>query len=200
MELVIKSFAAAVLVTGAVVAQGSVLVPRDLDGNAANGAEAYFDPAANVTWMADWRKGAAGGFTWADAVQWAAGLRLGGVAGWRLPNVATPDCQAYNCRNGELGHLWYEVLGNVAPHLTNRGPFANMASDAYWTGTLASNAANAWSFNTTGGFQATSMLGERYSVVAVHDGDVPAVPEPAAALLTLGGLGVLACRRKRANH
>jgi hypothetical protein len=120
-----------------VSAQASeVLQPRDLDGNPANGAEAYYDSVQDITWLADWRQGDAGGMTWAGSVAWAAALALGGYEDWRLPAVGLPRCQSFNCLNGELGFLWYVVLGNSAPHLTNRGPFTNMAAGAYWSGTI----------------------------------------------------------------
>jgi hypothetical protein len=176
-----------------VSAQASeVLQPRDLDGNPANGAEAYYDSVQDITWLADWRQGDAGGMTWAGSVAWAAALALGGYEDWRLPAVGLPRCQSFNCLNGELGFLWYVVLGNSAPHLTNRGPFTNMAAGAYWSGTSV-DANESWAFSTFNGVQFEALTNQRYAVVAVRDGDTlqAPVPEPTTALLLMAGVATL---------
>lgn len=181
--------AAGVTATHADVLNDPGLDPRDLDGNVANGAEAYYDKAQDITWMADWRQGTAGGMNWPDARGWAAGLTLGGFNDWRLPKVGLSHCQAYNCVNGELGFLWYTVLGNEALVLSSRGPFVNMASGPYWTGTGV-DPDEAWAFTTSSGFQFEALKSNRYAVVAVRDGDtiVSAVPEPSTAALLMAGV------------
>jgi hypothetical protein len=107
-----------------------------------------------------------------DHINWAAGLEveLYGVtfSDWRLPTAAvgdrsSPDWfwdgtgdEGYNNTTGELGHLYYESLGNLGPigpdgtnpqpgwGLVNTGPFSNFGTqtnpdgstvDIYWTGT-----------------------------------------------------------------
>ena len=82
--------------------QGSwqdTLQARDLDGNFGNGAEAYFDTALNITWLADVNAIAGtvydtvdptrltesrhdGLVSALDAVLWTRHLSAGGVQGW----------------------------------------------------------------------------------------------------------------------
>lgn len=177
------------------------LLPRDLDGNTNNGAEAYYDPAQNITWMTDWRQGTDGGMNWPNALAWAAGLTLGGFDDWRLPQVKSDagNCQAWNCVNTELGYLWYVVLRNTALTLSNRGHFQNMSSGPYWTA-AAVDSDEAWAFQTSNGLQFEALVSNRYAVVAVRDGDTlaSAIPEPSTAVLTIAGLlaAVGASRRR----
>ncbi len=90
---------------------------RDLDGNTANGYEAYYDTDLNITWLADANyavssKTASGGVipgnayggdvVWTDgrmgwdaAKAWATALNVNGVTGWRLPSyvdTGAPGC------------------------------------------------------------------------------------------------------------
>lgn len=109
--LVVAAGAAA---AGGVPGQGSwetTLSARDLDGNLANGPEAYYDRQLDITWLADpkalagtpydtyFRGGADdqpydnesnetdGRAVLSDAFFWATQLRVGGVSGWRLPTT-----------------------------------------------------------------------------------------------------------------
>ena len=121
----------------AVPGQGTwetTLQGRDLDGNALNGFEAYYDTALNITWLADANLAktsgysARGFFSWADASEWVAQLDVGGVTGWRLPTMVDTgvggcgvianggsDC-GYNAdtSTSELAHMFYVTLGNKA--------------------------------------------------------------------------------------
>ena len=69
------------------------LQARDLDGNRANGPEAFYDTTLDITWLAD--AGANWVLNWDSANTWANQLNLGGVTGWRLPalvDTAAPGC------------------------------------------------------------------------------------------------------------
>ncbi|WP_310385181.1 PEP-CTERM sorting domain-containing protein [Roseateles sp.] len=207
--------------------QGSwetTLQGRDLDSNLGNGYEAYFDTSLNISWLAQ-AQAPSGNLSWANAQAYAAGLNVGGVTGWRLPQVtpsgdgachfqtAGSDCgYNVNTANSELAHLFYVTLGNlstVAPGggaqvgggLSNTGPFGNVFEGDYWTGSAyAPNPAEeAWMFNTGAGLQMNSSQPFTLAVWAVHAGDVAApVPESqtwALMLVGLAGLAGLARRR-----
>jgi PEP-CTERM motif len=117
-----RGLAAAALAAGAVGQAQAAGVPglgtwettlqgRDLDGDTANGFEAYYDTAQNITWLADANYAFTSGYTsaanggvapytldtnakwtdgrmgWDAAKSWAANLNINGVTGWRLPNM-----------------------------------------------------------------------------------------------------------------
>jgi len=119
----------------AVAGQGTwetTLQGRNLDGNAANGFEAYYDTDLNITWLADANYAKTSGFdtdgmmTWSGATAWAAGLNVHGITGWRLPTMVdtgTPGCAqlansgtdcGYNVTpsSAEMAHMFYVTLGN----------------------------------------------------------------------------------------
>lgn len=108
----------------------TTLQARDFNGDGT--ADAFYDTALNITWMADWNEtrganGAVEGFQhWGAAVAWAAGLNIHGTTGWRLPSVTDtgpPGCDfstaggtdcGYNLdtSTGEMAHMFYVTLGN----------------------------------------------------------------------------------------
>lgn len=120
--------------------------------------QAYYDPVADLTWLAN--ANANGPMTWSQAKAWAAHLDINGVTGWRLPVSAQPDpacsrqiagiSRGFGCTGSELGNLFYKVLGNpslpeacgasgdcskIASTLKNTGPFSKIQSNYYWTAT-----------------------------------------------------------------
>lgn len=75
----------------------TTLQARDLDGVLTT-AEAYYDTALNITWLADANYAYTSGYqmtymTWADANAWAASLNPygSGITGWRLPTTNPID-------------------------------------------------------------------------------------------------------------
>ena len=126
----------------AVAGQGTwqtTLQARDLDGNLSNGAEAYYDTALNITWLADAFQartsgyqarpyyGAGDSLVWELAVEWADNLVLYGINDWRLPrafDTGTPGCanllQGGECgsnvdpASSELAHMFHVTLGNIS--------------------------------------------------------------------------------------
>lgn len=62
-----------------------------------------------------------------------------GYSDWRLPsayNIDGTSCKGQGCDGSELGYLFYTELGNVSEGpLANTGPFTNLKSARYWTGT-----------------------------------------------------------------
>ena len=180
---------------------------RDINGRpTANSADAEFayDTVLDATWYLtanDIR------FQWDDAKSWAAGLTVGTFSGWSLP-AADPSCgnpygSPYNCTGSQMGELWYTALGNTGGvAMSNTGPFRNLQSRHYWTGTeFAPNTARlAWLFDTNQGAQDATFKEGPYYALAVRPGDVAAVPEPGKVALLLSGLaGMMVMRRKRAD-
>jgi hypothetical protein len=138
----------------------------------------------------------------------------GSDGGWR-DGSGTPT--------SELGHLFYVSLGNpggctpndISPGsctnqspngFLNTGDFTNVPPDepgwAFWVGTAIDDPTNpltAWVFDPGSGFQAHNQSPDReWLAWVVRDGDVGAVPIPAAAWLfgsALLGLGVVKRRK-----
>jgi hypothetical protein len=146
--------------------------------------------------------------TWDTATAWAAGLSVGGVSSWRLASSdVNGDGTLVNCASGgvtgcednELGFLfWEEGITFDTP-----GPFINIEeSNRYWTNTenTASLADDAWAFDmVNGGIQiSTNKNADIHFAWAVYDGDVAAVPVPAAIwLFGFGLLGLIGISREK---
>ncbi|MDP2787610.1 MAG: DUF1566 domain-containing protein [Pseudomonadota bacterium] len=127
-------------------------------------------------------------------------------------NVSAPGTAYAGGKGSEMAHLFFNDLGNKAYYnasgtpqsgygVTNAGPFQNLQSYVYWSGTeYAPSSGSAWYFYTSQGVQNYDGKGYNYYAWAVRPGDVAAAPVPEAesyALLALGmGLtGWLARRR-----
>jgi len=162
---------------------------------------AYYDPNLNITLATDTfitgiKK------DWASANAWAAGLTLGGISGWRLPNIdvngdgTVVDCSGGSvagCEDNEFGFLYWEE-GVTLP---SPDPFDNLTASGYWSNTPElTNCFDfvngcAWSFIYTNGLMSSGSRGSEQIAWAVHSGDVPllvSVPIPAAIWLFGSGL------------
>lgn len=123
---------------------------------------------------------------------------------------------AVNATASELAHLYLNELGNLSQFntagtpqagygLINTGPFSNFQNGPYWTGTeyaftSPTDFDHAWLFSNSNGAQGSGPKNDntRFFAIAVHDGQIAAVPLPAAVwLLTsaLAGLGVFGRRK-----
>lgn len=223
-QAAIGAFAVSMLCAGvahavAVPGQGTwetTLQARDLDGILANGPEAYYDTALNLTWLADANyaytsgyvsrfHGPGGNMVFGEALHWTSSLDIGGVTDWRLPTVEVGPGLVVDVSTSELSHMYSITLGNTGS-LTNTGPFLNLERHKYWLSSTESF--RAVHFNTTNGsLDALNVFRDQPDLVwAVRTGDVgraipissPA-PEPqslAMALLGLAFVGLLAHRRK----
>lgn len=117
----------------------------------------------------------------------------------------------YNMVNSEMGHLFYETLGNTGYYgldgtnppadwgFTDIGPFENLEDELYWSSTEYSpSTPQVYVFHFWLGIQRNDEKVNDYYAIAVMDGDVGAVPIPASFLLLgsgIFGLGVLRRRR-----
>ncbi len=81
------------------------------------------------------------------------------------------------------------------------GPFTNLQSYTYWSGTeYAPITDDAWSFNFSNANQYRhnkNGYNRNYYALAVRDGDVAAVPVPAALWLFGSALGLLGLMRRK---
>ena len=182
------------------------------------GGQAYYDDVADLTWLQpDFARNAApnGLMNWADANNWAAGLNIDGITGWRLPGTPDRDTTCSypqigvgtGCTGSEMGNLYYNVLGlHINPN--NTGPFFGLHNNSYryWSSdeTFVSHTPYpyAWTFRMTDGIQGREVQhGDWLTAWAVHDGDVAlvsAVPVPAAVWLFGSGLlGLVAVSRRK---
>jgi len=176
----------------------AALQDRDLDGNGE--VDAFYDTDLDITWLRD--ANVNGQMNWDSAVAWAEGFSFAGYDDWRLPTTLQPDATCdyqdggdsygYNCTGGEMGHLWYLELGNVAGSMTNTGSLQNLQASTYWSGTeYAAGSDHAWMLVTYDGSQHSANKRSALYAMAVRPGDAPMVPEPQTCALLLAGLGVL---------
>ena len=224
-------------VGGALIDRGGGLIYDDILGitwlQDANYAATLFDDTNGEE--GDFR----GKFTWTQALDWVAQLEYQGYDDWRLPSAnligatfpgfcPSPfdgSCDnGFNVTRGELGHMFYNNLGNQAVFDTagNSQPggltnaefvdgktgetviFENLltgggnAATIHWYQEEFSLGApvNAWKFNMQDGGQATELKAFSLAAWAVRDGDSKMIPEPNAfAWLAICGIGLMTTNR-----
>lgn len=204
--------------------------------------QAYYDTELDITWLADANLAASNSFDVAGvgsnglmsfrvANDWIAALNEANYLGyddWRLPTMAFDDrtsCDwgfgGTNCglnvdvTTGELAHMYYSTLGNVAAYdsegnlsddpcdtapnscLANTGPFSNLEPERYWTDTIYADENFIWGFDFKDGDQGFFWRTDPQAVWAVRAGDVGVIPVPGALWLLGSALGVLGLARRR---
>lgn len=161
------------------------LQARDLDGNLSNGAEAYYDKALNITWLADANyakttnyanSGAfsaypspryggineqTGAMDWSVAQKWVQVLNIGGVSGWRLPSMVdtgAAGCWSFTTTGGALTDCGYNTDTSISElaHLF----YVTLGDKAYYDPATGLAPQNGWGLSNTGPF--VNMQSGRY--------------------------------------
>ncbi len=142
-----------------------------------------------------------------------------GAPGEQCAFVGT-DC-GYNVdvASSEMAHLYFATLGNHSYYtstgagsgaftgganpnstLDNVGPFTDFGIFSYWYGTaLARDPSRAWVLDIHYGYQIYNAKTAEFYAMAVHPGDVAAVPEAQTYALMMAGLGLMAWRVRRSR-
>jgi hypothetical protein len=152
-------------------------------------------------------------------------INYGNSDQWALPSAGSSPATGNYQTGSQLGELYYNELNGRAYPTVNydilgtgtlsdtsgtAGPFSNVHTHAYWSGTeYASNANNAWYFGADTGYQTDVSKAGQFMVSlyawAVSPGQVTAssssaVPEPGIiSLMLVGLLGLTATRREQAG-
>lgn len=179
------------------------------------GGLAYYDTELGISWLTDANAGAGsayddgtnnvdGRMSWGNANNWAASLNVAGITGWRLASmdvngddavVVCSSASATDCKDNEYGYHFYQNdINSMFPDV-----FENIQTNNYWSSTDSGGDAWLFDFNYNDGSQLTSSQNYKAYAWAVYDGDVGAVPIPAAAWLFGSGLLCLAGVTRRKN-
>ena len=207
MKVLTSSLALCAVLTASGAAQAALLD---------RGGGLIYDTDLNVTWLQDANYAITTGYnqpqdvpmTWSKSMIWASNLsyydsvRKVTYTDWRLPNT-DESCSGFNCRSSELGHMFYSELGGVAEqsiattHNANYDLFQNIQLASYLPNKVLSSVPYATlGFNFSYGYLDIN-YGSGYAW-AVRDGDVAAVPVPAAAwLMGSGILGLVGVARRK---
>jgi len=186
------------------------------------GTATYFGSDFNLIWDDDnngnsviWLDYTHAAAFWDDQNAWAAGLagQLTNIntpgwtiswddSAWRLPSAGIKPQDGYYQTTSEMGHLYYDELGNPAGGpLSKTGDFEHLFGYWYWSGTeYVSYPDEAWFFDMNYGYQShyDKFYGVNVYGLALRSGHVSAVSIPSAVwLLGSGLIGLAAVRRWR---
>ncbi len=165
--------------------------------------QAYYDDQLDITWAAD--PNINGSNTWDNQMSWVANLTIGGVGGWRLPNMDVNgdgnivlECSSVSqavCADNEYAHMTAYGAGSIlGSGITswNSSIFGSISYFGYWSRTESfTNSTDAWVFVLSGtpvGISTALVKNDVSNAWAVLSGDVSAVPVPASIWLFGSGL------------
>ncbi len=170
------------------------------------GNRLIYDNDLNITWY-DFSFSPDNDDNWYGHMNWAASLIVdfngNTYDDWRLVGHGSSPSSGWNITSSEMGHLYYEELGNLAQvGMTNTGYFQNLEMGEYWMGPDEPNLM-AWNFKTYTGYFAgrqttIDIFADGLLGLAVRSGDVPQqpiAPEPVSSILFITGATLLAVRR-----
>ncbi len=183
----------------------SVVGTGTIDG----GTTAYqliYDSAQNITWL-DYSNPAA---IWSNQASWANNLSVDvisgpqNVTGWSLPTTVDNSSSGNNppsSASSQMAYLYLTDLGDTTTltgsGLVKTGPFKNLVSNMYWSGTAANSAGTgeAWGFSMSNGLNHAGSNGVNGYALAVLPGDIVTggvvTPIPGTVLLFGTGLAGL---------
>jgi hypothetical protein len=139
------------------------------------------DTDTGLMWLQD--ANVSGSLTWSEAKSWAHNLTHAGYDDWRLPNDFN-DCIGFDCRDSEMGHLYYSENVTTASHSL----FINIKDSVdYWTGSYPI----VKTFNFSNGRDSEGHDIPHTYNYAMAVRDVAVVPESISSKLFFIGAGVL---------
>lgn len=185
-----------------------------------------YDNVLDITWLQDMNYSRTSGYDDTGSMYrstaqfWVENLDYAGYSDWRLPSAVLIGSDefssdgstdiGFNNHRSELGHLYYvDLLNSSENGFTNSSfidgltheskSFLNLSDAAYWLLEDGSTGIGML-FDNWDGLQFRSHNGDdRATVIAVRDGDVAAVPVPAAFWLLSSGLFALAGFGRKVN-
>jgi len=129
-------------------------------------------------------------------------------------NISAPGTVFAGSTASDLAFLFYNTLGNISDYnadgtwaggvcgsscLSDTGPFSNVQAVGYWSA-IEFDSSDAWYFHFNVGLQRgfEKTRDDLFYAWAVHDGNISAVPVPAAVWLFGSALGLLGWMRRKA--
>ena len=119
---------------------------------------------------------------------------------WVLPTTIDSDASVgYGQTGSQLGDLFYNALGGAAGAAMPSGPFSNVQSFGYWSGTeYSANPNNSWVLGALDGNQFYYDKNSLFYAWAVTPVTISTVPVPASFwFLSTGMVGLFGLKRRQ---